>query len=463
MPKVSIIMPSLDVAAYIRECMDSVVCQTLQDIEIICIDAGSADGTFEILREYAKRDPRIKLILSSRKSYGYQMNLGLREATGDYIGIVETDDFVLPEMFEELYTYAKDNDADFVKSDFDIFTTLENGKRIFLEYSLKKHSGIQYNTVFTADDFMNRKQTIDVFIWNGIYKREFLLEKNIWFQETSGAAFQDCGFRYQVVMKVKRGGYLNHSYYRYRRDNINSSTYNSKCVAFNLAECKNLINIFQKEKKVDSKRMDFLAREIAVIALAPYRELLTWGQPADGMAAVLEEFRLILKDFINRGNLRQSSVAENAWLEIRMFVENPDFYNYYTRLKAEINAESVKDFLRIIASKNEVVIFGCGYIGSCAYCLVRNNGIDNVAAFCDNDRSKWNTSHMECLAISPEEASKRFPKACFLIANAAHSREMQKQLCGYGIGEKQILTFGLQISPLDCTNVIMRSAQIVCR
>ena len=64
MPKVSIIMPSLDVAAYIRECMDSVVCQTLQDIEIICIDAGSADGTFEILREYAKRDPRIKLILS---------------------------------------------------------------------------------------------------------------------------------------------------------------------------------------------------------------------------------------------------------------------------------------------------------------------------------------------------------------------------------------------------------------
>lgn len=65
------------------------------------------------------------------------MNLGLKEARGEYIGIVETDDFILPEMYEELYAFARKNNADYVKSDFDIFTTLEDGQRIFLKYSLK--------------------------------------------------------------------------------------------------------------------------------------------------------------------------------------------------------------------------------------------------------------------------------------------------------------------------------------
>ena len=94
MPKVSIIMPSLNVASYIEECMESVIHQSLQDIEILCVDAGSTDGTLEILNEYAKKDGRIRVIKSDRKSYGCQMNLGMKKASGKYIGIVETDDYL---------------------------------------------------------------------------------------------------------------------------------------------------------------------------------------------------------------------------------------------------------------------------------------------------------------------------------------------------------------------------------
>ena len=104
MPEISVIMPSLNVAPYIRECMDSVLCQSLKNIEILCIDAGSTDGTWEILEEYARKDVRVQLIRSDKKSYGYQMNLGLKAANGEYIGIVETDDYILPETFEELCT-----------------------------------------------------------------------------------------------------------------------------------------------------------------------------------------------------------------------------------------------------------------------------------------------------------------------------------------------------------------------
>ena len=98
MPKISIIMPSLNVAAYIRECIESVINQTITDIEILCIDAGSTDGTLEILEEYAIKDSRIRLIKSDKKSYGYQINTGIDMAMGEYLGIVETDDCIETDM-----------------------------------------------------------------------------------------------------------------------------------------------------------------------------------------------------------------------------------------------------------------------------------------------------------------------------------------------------------------------------
>ena len=74
-PKVSIIMPSLNVAPFIRQCMDSVVTQTLKEIEIFCVDAGSTDGTLEILREYEQKDKRVRVIVSDKKSSGCSLSL----------------------------------------------------------------------------------------------------------------------------------------------------------------------------------------------------------------------------------------------------------------------------------------------------------------------------------------------------------------------------------------------------
>ena len=86
--KVSVILPSFNVREYIDECIVSVINQTLYDIEIICVDAGSTDGTLKVLQKYETRDSRIKVVVSDKKSYGYQMNLGIAAARGIYIGIV---------------------------------------------------------------------------------------------------------------------------------------------------------------------------------------------------------------------------------------------------------------------------------------------------------------------------------------------------------------------------------------
>ena len=106
MCKVSVILPSYNVGKYIRECLNSVVNQSLQEIEIICIDAGSTDGTRDIILEFADRDERIRLIDSEKKSFGYQENLGIALAKGEYIGFVETDDYVRTDMCEVLYNAA---------------------------------------------------------------------------------------------------------------------------------------------------------------------------------------------------------------------------------------------------------------------------------------------------------------------------------------------------------------------
>ena len=101
--KVSVILPSLNVKDYIEEAVRSVMEQTLKEIEILCIDAGSEDGTWEILSRLAETDDRIVLCHSDVKSYGYQVNMGIDMANGRYIAILETDDYADAPMYERLY------------------------------------------------------------------------------------------------------------------------------------------------------------------------------------------------------------------------------------------------------------------------------------------------------------------------------------------------------------------------
>ena len=117
-PKVSIVVPIYNVEKYLRQCLDSIIHQTLKDIEIICVDDGSTDSSPEIIREYMAKDPRVKVITKPNSGYGNSMNRGFDMAEGEYIGIVESDDYADPEMFETLYRIAKENKLDVVKSGF---------------------------------------------------------------------------------------------------------------------------------------------------------------------------------------------------------------------------------------------------------------------------------------------------------------------------------------------------------
>ena len=112
-PKVSLLIPICNVERYLRECLDSAVTQSLKDIEIICINDGSTDSSPDIIREYMARDARVKMIDKANSGYGDSMNRGLEMACGEYVGILESDDFMAPDALEKLVSAADSNNADF--------------------------------------------------------------------------------------------------------------------------------------------------------------------------------------------------------------------------------------------------------------------------------------------------------------------------------------------------------------
>lgn len=224
MAKVSIIVPAYNVEPYLVECMESITKQTLSDIEIICINDGSTDGTLKILKSYAEKDPRIVLIDKENGGYGIGMNIGLSVATGEYIGIVEPDDFVPVNMFGDLYEIAKANDLDFVKADFYRFERASNGD-MFLTYNHLDRKNQYYNQVFDPSHTPEAIRFI-MNTWSGIYRKAFLDEYHIRHNETPGASFQDNGFWFQTFAFAKRGMVIEKPYYMNRRDNPNSSVKN---------------------------------------------------------------------------------------------------------------------------------------------------------------------------------------------------------------------------------------------
>ena len=100
MAKVSVILPVYNAGKYLHQCMDSIVNQTLKDIEIICVDDGSSDNSLEILRQYAEKDERVKVIAQANGGAGAARNNGLRAATGEYLSFLDSDDFFELDMLE---------------------------------------------------------------------------------------------------------------------------------------------------------------------------------------------------------------------------------------------------------------------------------------------------------------------------------------------------------------------------
>ena len=215
-PKASILVPTYNVERYLSQCLDALCAQTLRDIEIICINDGATDGSPAILRSYAAKDDRIRIIDKPNSGYGASLNRGLAEAHGEYIGIAEPDDFPERSMFKKLYRAAKRCDADVAKCNF--YNYFDGSDHVWYNFANWRH-----RVPFDPASQPNIICSIPA-IWTGLYRREFLQREGIRFRETPGAAFQDTGFTMKVWFAAQTAVLVKKPLLHYRMDNPGSSS-----------------------------------------------------------------------------------------------------------------------------------------------------------------------------------------------------------------------------------------------
>lgn len=177
---VSVVMPVYNACRYLRPAIESLMCQTLRDIEIICVDDGSTDTSLDMIKIFQQSDDRIRIITETNAGPGLARNNGLKRARGEYVAFLDADDFYDPDMLESLYNCAKEKDLDIAICKYDIF---DNKKANFRENVENEHSKIYEGGVVTSKnehpDFILESTSGSA--WNKLFRRSFILEKGITF------------------------------------------------------------------------------------------------------------------------------------------------------------------------------------------------------------------------------------------------------------------------------------------
>ena len=217
MTKVSVITPIYNSEKYLEQCISSLKEQTLDDIEIILIDDGSTDRSASICDCYADSCSKIKVIHKQNEGMGKTYNLGIDIAEGEYIGFVESDDFADKHMFEDLYELAKKYDVDIAKGAYFKYSTKDDRRIKDLEFA--NFNSYEIININNAPELVISHATL----WSGIYRKSFIKDNGIRYNETPSAAFQDVAFTHKVMMLAKNIVITPNAYLYYRIDNENSS------------------------------------------------------------------------------------------------------------------------------------------------------------------------------------------------------------------------------------------------
>ena len=215
--KISVIMSLFNVDKYMRQAIGSVLNQTLEEIELICIDDGSSDYTLQIARAYEQKDKRVKVLTySDSKGQAFARNRGMDIAKGKYICFVDGDDWIENNMLEKLYNQAEKDNTEVTCCAAALYNQI-TGKTDYTNsyYNLNLIPTSFDNRVFSPDETKDLLTgSINVALWNKIYRTDFMNENNLRFPEYF--IYEDMPFFYDVWFKAKRISIIRDFLYYYR-------------------------------------------------------------------------------------------------------------------------------------------------------------------------------------------------------------------------------------------------------
>jgi glycosyltransferase involved in cell wall biosynthesis len=327
-------VPVYNVERYLEQCLESIVAQSLRDIEIICINDGSSDGSGAILQSFAAADERIEVLTVANGGYGRALNLGLERATGSYISIIESDDFVEPDMLETLYTAALSAQAQLAKADF------------WLSWSDATKDSPAREKYFSAvpEDLAGRVVAPwrewrviqpQPAIWSGLYRRSFLADNNIRFAESPGASFQDSCFNYQVFSAAERATLIGRALVHYRQDNAASSVNATTKVFAVRAQMERYFAWLEAWEAASMGRRQERAAHLRLVMQGIVYKTYRWN-----IRRIAKDLRPDFLAYMHEyfcqaqaaGMLHREYFEEDGFAEVQLLIRNPEKYLEITNM-----------------------------------------------------------------------------------------------------------------------------------
>ncbi|MCD7880546.1 MAG: glycosyltransferase [Clostridiales bacterium] len=338
-PKVSVVLPIYNVEDYLTEALYSLSQQTLDEMEFLCVNDGSTDSSMAIIREFADVDKRFRVLDGPNGGYGKAMNRGIDAAKGAYLGILEPDDFVPPDMFASLYRIAHREQLDLVKADFYIFTVGADG-------TLKRKRTNLANTRRYYGQVIDPWEDTSVFklvmnTWAGIYNLDFLNKNHIRHNETPGASYQDNGFWFKTFSCAHRTWFVHTPYYHYRRDNPNASMLSTKKMYCATEEYRLIWDwLKQYPDKIERFTPAFYRKKFVSY-------MITYRRIGDELRReYLHHIRDEFKEPLEAGLLDEELFGPGFWTHLDEIVADPDAYFETIRVSVIIPVYNAEQYLR---------------------------------------------------------------------------------------------------------------------
>ncbi len=395
MIKVSIIVPVYNTPEqYLRECIESILSQTLVDFELICIDDASTDSSLSVLKEYAQKDSRVIVMVQDQNGgVAKARNRGLKEAKGEYLYFLDCDDFIEPHAMETLYRVSQEKQLDVLLFSSEYFYENQQLSKDFFHNSTYLTYDHRENHVRTGREmfqFLKEKDSYYNVIWIQFYKSSFLYENQFSFCPQTGTC-DDALFSFMTMHRAKRLTFLSEILHHYRiRDN--SGDTKPKTTTY----IQWMIHWYQK------MILWFIEEEMEDVALYRRHFLSLRRQIVQTHWSITQKDSVLLEETLLNS-------------EHQLFGE-------------PLEALEKVEFMDHLDTCSTYCCFGAGVAGKRTIALLQRMNVPLPKAICDNNKDLQGTTLYGIPVISFEKAMEQYDNLHILITNHYYSEEIYEQV-----------------------------------
>lgn len=429
--KISVVVPVYNVEPYLRECIDSLVNQTLQEIEIICVNDGSTDDSLGILEEYEKKDQRVKVVSQENQGQGVARNTAMAMAQGEYLSFLDSDDYFTLTALEETYAKAKRLQLDIL-----IFAVEGFDKNTLEPYPLNvfyKSENLPEKEVFTYEEMPDTIFTSFTFsVCNKIFRHDFIKEHNLTFPSLRKT--EDIGFTARAFVKAKRMAGLPSRLIHYRTGNplsTDSTLYLDPLAGY--VALKDVMFFLKEASYPPSLQAHFSQVTLSFLAVfldnayhhvyalhTLYQQIKEHGEADFGIAKL------------------GATKHQKNHFETYITIQKEPFEVYLHGLLMEKEGKEKYDLLRLIrTSYKNLSFFGAGVECRRMLTYFREHGIPDPVSICDNNPLAQNKLFWGVPVISFQDYLGKYDNKGILITCLVDSSQILRQVQGT-LGEEDI-------------------------